>query len=129
MKKTVIVREVRLAIIFLVLLFLTVGISTAISSVVTSGLIESVETLDTGEGCKKSSETAEAIYEEFESWRFFFSITISHDDIGAAESDLLELVEAIKADDSIAASIAKSRLIGALKQLGRLSGIGPDSII
>ena len=129
MKKTVIVREVRLAIIFLVLLFLAVGISTAISSAVTSGLIESIGALYTGEGCQKSSAAADAVYEKFESWRFFFSITISHDDIGLAESELLELVEAVKAGDATAASIAKSRLIGALKQLKRLSGIGPDSVI
>ncbi|MBR2965198.1 MAG: hypothetical protein IKC34_01465 [Clostridia bacterium] len=129
MKRKGVLREVRLAVLLLILLVITVGTSTAISQSVTNDLIESAEALYTGENCALSEDKATAIYEKFERWRFFFSITVSHDDIGLAESELLELVEAVKANDEAAASIAKSRLIGALKQLKRLSGIGPDSVI
>lgn len=129
MKKRGVVREVRLAILLLMLLIIAVGISTAISQRVTSDLIEATEALYTGDDCVDSENEATAIYKKFEGWRFFFSITVSHDDIGLAESELLELIEAVKAGDSTAASISKSRLIGALKQLKRLSGVGPDSII
>lgn len=129
MKKVAMGREVRLAIVLLVALIIAVGVSTVISQNVIGDLIESTEALYTDDGCIRSEGDVKKIYDKFEKWRFFFNITINHNDIGYAESDLLELIEAIRANDSTAAGIAKSRLVGALKQLKRLSGVNSDSII
>jgi len=129
MKKNSVLRDVWLAVFLLLLLFSLTLANTLIYEHIVGTLIEKAEELNIAEDCGALSEQVKLIEEEFDRWNFFMGITVNHDDIGRAESELIELVEAIESNDATAARIAKSRLIGALKQLRRLSGAGIDSII
>jgi hypothetical protein len=59
----------------------------------------------------------------------FFAITVSHDDLTNIEGCFYEILGAAEANDDDALKIAKSRLIGSLSHLKRLSAINIDSIL
>ncbi len=71
----------------------------------------------------------EELYEYFVGMRTYLSITVNHDDIATVEEEFEEIRGALAIDDKETATIAKSRLLGALRHLGRLSGFNMDSII
>lgn len=71
----------------------------------------------------------EKLYEDFVGMRTYLSITVNHDDIATVEEEFEEIRGALAIDDKETAAIAKSRLLGALRHLGRLSGFNMDSII
>ena len=71
----------------------------------------------------------EELYEDFVGMRTYLSITVNHDDIATVEEEFDEIRGALAIDDKETAAIAKSRLLGALGHLGRLSGFNIDSII
>ena len=75
-----------------------------------------------------SYEIYEGIHDEFTKKLRFISLTVSHDDLTNIESELNEILGAIEAKDEETLIIAKSRLIGSLSHLRRLSGINADSI-
>ena len=68
------------------------------------------------------------IFDEYLKKQRFIGLTVSHDDLTNIENEFNEILGAIKADDEESLVIAKSRLIGSLSHLKRLSGINADSI-
>ena len=76
----------------------------------------------------KSYEVYAQIHDEFTKKQRFIGLTVSHDDLTDIESGLNEILGAIEAEDEETLIIAKSRLIGSLSHLKRLSGINADSI-
>lgn len=76
----------------------------------------------------EASEFTE-LYGEFLRMRTYLSITVNHDDIKAVEEEFAEILGALNIDDHETAAIAKSRLVGALSHLRRLSGFNIDSVI
>ena len=70
----------------------------------------------------------EEISHEYAKIQRYIGLTVSHDDLTNIEEDFNEILGAIEADDEESLIIAKSRLIGSLSHLRRLSGINADSI-
>ena len=68
------------------------------------------------------------IFDDYMRRQRYIGITVSHDDLTNIESEFCEIIGAIEAADEEGLIIAKSRLVGALRHLGRLSGINADSI-
>ena len=68
------------------------------------------------------------IYDEYMNLQEFISYTVSHEDLTNIENSFFELNGALIAKDEESLIITKSRLIGALTHLGRLSSINFDSI-
>ncbi len=129
MKKKSIPKDVAIALVILLLLTVLTTVNEIACSRALDGLTEAVEAIEIDGEYSDTSRKVNMLAEKFDTWSFFFSVTVNHDDIGDAKSELIELVEAVEAKDSVAARIAKSRLLGALGELRRLSGFGIDSII
>lgn len=70
-----------------------------------------------------------AIYDDYLRRQKFLSITVNHDDLTNVEDGFEEILGALRAEDYGSVIITKSRLIGALSHLRRLSGINIDSIL
>ena len=68
------------------------------------------------------------ISQEYERKQRYIGLTVSHDDLTNIEQEFNEILGAIEANDEDSLIIAKSRLIGSLSHLRRLSGINADSI-
>ena len=68
------------------------------------------------------------IFDEYMKKQRFISLTVSHDDLTNIENEFNEILGSIEANDVENLIIAKSRLIGSLSHLKRLSGINADSI-
>ena len=68
------------------------------------------------------------IHDDFIKKQRFIGLTVSHEDMTNIEEELNEILGAIEAEDRETLIIAKSRLIGSLSHLRRLSGINADSI-
>ena len=68
------------------------------------------------------------IYENFKNARKYMNFSVSHDDLTGIEADFDEIIGALEAEDEETLIITKSRLIGSLSHLKRLSGINTDSI-
>ena len=126
MKKKAFLREVTTAISLLVILTVLAILNTLLSARGIERFISRVYAID--ESDSTESELRE-IEESFGRLGFFISITVNHDEIDEAEGELSEMTAAIREGDEVAARIAKSRLIGALRRLRRLSGAGINSII
>ena len=122
-------KDVILALLILLLLVIFAVTNGLISASALNELTATVTDIEISGEQEDTLKRAHMLAEKFDVWSFFFSITVNHNDIGEAESELIELVEAIEANDTTAARIAKSRLLGALEELRRLSGFGLDSII
>ena len=124
MSKTKSLRDLAVAAVILAALIILTATNVMICSRSINRLAENAEKISIGD-----VEKAKTMEEDFRRTAFFLSITVNHDDIDNAHGELLELVRTVESDDSAALEIAKSRLIAALGQLKRLSGIGIDSII
>ena len=72
---------------------------------------------------------SDSIGEDFARLAFLISITVNHDDLEDAEECVIEFKEAIRSGDEDEIRLAKSRLVAAFIQLGRLCGVNIDSII
>ncbi len=79
------------------------------------------------------SENAEDEYRELHDYyklhEHIISLTVNHDDLESIDDAYFEIIGALEIGDTDSAVIAKSRLLGALSHLKRLSGINIDSII
>ena len=120
-------RSVKGAAIALILLTVTVLFNSLYIGKICRDLksdIESVNGTDAELLCKEY----EKIFERFKKAERIISLTVSHDDLTNIESEFCEIIGAIEAADEEGLIIAKSRLVGALRHLGRLSGINADSI-
>ena len=83
------------------------------------------------EAAPTHTDTYSVYYEIFEDYikrQRFIGLTVSHEDLTNIECEFYEILGAIEAEDEESLIIAKSRLIGALSHLKRLSGINADSI-
>jgi peptide chain release factor 1 len=69
-----------------------------------------------------------AAEEHFHSMRRYLNITVCHDSLLMIESSFAELIGAAEAKDEESLIITKSRLIGEISHLRRLSGINMNSI-
>ncbi len=74
-------------------------------------------------------EDYKKLFDEYMKAQHFFAITVNHDDLTNIEGDFYEILGAAEADDDDALKIAKSRLIGSLAHLKRLTAINIDSIL
>ena len=126
MRKKAFLREVATAISLLSILTVLAVVNTLLSARGIEHLISQIDTLD--EHSPSEAELKE-VEENFDRLGFFISITVNHDEIDEAEGELSEMIAAIREGDETAAKIAKSRLVGALRRLRRLSGAGINSII
>lgn len=109
-------------------ILLSLTASATANTLICQNQLKKLETavVKTERGDTKSADT---IQEDFERIAFFMSITVNHDDLEDAEKCVIEFREAVDSEEETAIRLAKSRLIAALGQLGRLTGIGIDSII
>ena len=117
-------KSITVAAIILISLILLTLANVLICDRAITEIAEDAESISIGD-----TEKAETLKKDFRRAAFFLSITVNHDDIDEAHAELIELVCVAKSGDPTALEIAKSRLIAALDQLKRLSGIGIDSII
>ena len=124
MKKKNELRDVWVAVAILALLIILATANVVTSSALLNGLAKEVDAISVGK-----VTDADKLYQKFTRVSFFLSITVNHDDLEDAEELLAELTVAVRGEDSGEVEIAKSRLNSALRQLGRLSGAGIDSII
>lgn len=124
MKKEKGLRDVWIAGVILCLLILLAATNVLASNVLLGKLSDELESVGVGRVAE-----AEKLYQNFTRVAFFLSITVNHDDLEDAEELLVELRVAVRGDDADEVEIVKSRLKSALRQLGRLSGAGIDSII
>ena len=112
------------AIVIMALLFSSGLANAMICHASLDSLSRSIESTERGD-----TEGASKIAEDFSRVSFFMSITTNHDDLEDAEQFIIEFKEAVAGEDEYALKLTKSRLMAAIKQLKRLSGIGIDSII
>ena len=109
-------------------ILLLLSASAIANTIICQKQLNKLETAVTKTECS-DTESADSIRDDFEKLSFFMSITVNHDDLEDAEECVIEFLEAVEAEDAPALRLAKSRLIAALRQLGRLTGIGIDSIL
>ena len=119
--KTVIIATVTL------ILVLTIVIAN--SFLVAHGIETIIEKLTAIQDDTNKLEAYQTVYDDYMKCQRYIGFTVSHDDLTNIEGEFHEILGAIKANDEESLIIAKSRLIGALKHLKRLSGINADSII
>ncbi len=118
--KTVIVATVTLLVVLILVIvnsfFIAHGIET---------IIEKLKAIPNNTNDPVAYQT---VYEDYMKLQRYIGFTVSHDDLTNIEGEFHEIIGAIKANDDESLVISKSRLIGALSHLKRLSGINADSI-
>ena len=110
-------------------LVLVIALVVVNSLLVSSGIDSVLKKLKSVPDSYESGEQYEEIYNEYMRRQNFFGLTVSHVDLTNIEDCFQEIRGAVKAKDDTSLIIAKSRLIGALTHLKRLSEINPDSIL
>ncbi len=112
--------------------YITIATITAVvfinSFIIMAKADDLLEKLSTTESSIDEAQRYHDIYEDFRSTRRYISFTVDHDTITVLEDGFAEILGAIEAEDEGALIIAKSRLIGSISHLKRLSGINADSI-
>jgi hypothetical protein len=108
-------------------LALVIANSLILGNVIDS-LCEKIQMLDTQVPSVAYAQI-DAAYEYFRAKRGYVALTVSHSDITSIETSLSELMGAAVAEDVDSLSMIKSRLIGELTHLKRLSGINLDSVL
>ena len=103
-----------------------VFINSAIISDMTEDLTDELSSIPESIEYEEAYREAE---ESFLQMRKYMNLTISHDALLNVESSFAELMGAIAANDEGSLIITKSRLIGEISHLRRLSGINLDSIL
>lgn len=98
------------------------------SFLVSRGIEDIIAKLEEAPSTLESYDLYEEIFQEYTKKQRFIGLTVSHDDLTNIESEFHEILGSIEAQDEETLIIAKSRLIGALSHLRRLSGINADSI-
>ena len=117
-------RDVTIAIVILISLIVFAAANSIICTSRLKALSSAVENTEYGDVV-----AAKMIREDFTRLAFLMSITVNHDDLEDAEECVIEFSEAIRSGDEVEIRLAKSRLVAALRQLGRLCGFNIDSII
>ena len=119
--KTAIISYIVLAVVILLVVLNSLFIVYNID-VIVSRLKKAPDSLDAG-------AIYEDIFSDYMKRQKYIGLSVSHDDLTSIESEFNEILGAIKANDDKSLIIAKSRLIGALTHLRRLSSINADSIL
>ena len=126
MKNKFATKEVWLSVALLILLVILAIANTVLTNRWIEELVADVESLSIESSSKDSIERIEKAFDRLD---LFLSITLNQNEIDEAKDDLTEFITAIEIEDEAAAKIAKSRLVDALRRLGRLSSVRIDSII
>ncbi len=87
-----------------------------------------IEKLKSTPDTPSSGELYKDIYYDYMRRQKYIALTVNHDDLSTIETSFFEMLGAIDANDEESLIISKSRLLGALSHLKRLSGINMDSI-
>ena len=109
---------------------LLVGANTYFVGRAIDGVIDTIENIEPS-ACTDSelSEAGEVLFEKFGKIEPFISLTVSHSDLMSIEDAISEFKGYAEVGDRDGASVTKSRLIGALRHLRRLSGFNIHSVI
>ena len=118
-------KTIILSYVILILVILLVIINSIIVSNSIDAIIEKLKNIPDSVSEK---EQYKEVFDDYIKIQHLFEITVSHDDLTNIESEFYEIMGAVNAEDSESLKIAKSRLIGSLSHLKRLSGINADSI-
>ena len=117
------------AAVFSFLILGVVLISVVLNSIFVSKSICEIKTmLEDAPSDTDSYKEYSHIYEVYMKKQKYIGFTVSHEDLTNIEREFNEILGAIEANDAESLIIAKSRLIGSLSHLRRLSGINADSI-
>ena len=76
-----------------------------------------------------SERRAREIYDRYKRRETFISLTVNHEDLTNIEEGFDEIIGYLSVNDTDGALVIKSRLIGSLEHLRRLSGFTIDAII
>ncbi len=115
------------AVVFAIALLLIIVSFVTVNTIFLSRIIGDLELKVRGADLTK--EEFDELYADFVDIRTYLSITVNHEDIATVETEFAEICGALSIKDTESASIAKSRLCGALGHLKRLSGFNIDSVI
>ena len=115
-----------IAAMILALLFIGVGVNTAIVDNLIDETASAVDSLGFDE---QSLASFDKLSEKYERYARYISLTVSHVMISEIEEAFAEMEGAIKSEDEAGFIQAKSRLIDALGLLRRLAGVSFYSII
>ncbi len=121
-------KTVKLAYVILVLLTISIAVNSIVLGKMTKSLAKDIESVDIS-NTKEATIEYEKLCKRFEKAEKYISLSVSHDDLTNIEESFAELIGAADADNTDEMMKAKSRLVDALKHLGRLSGINIDSIM
>lgn len=120
-------KTVRVAAVLLVITLLTVIINSWVLKNMIDEITNEVEAAE-----EENTELAFAEYSEiFEKYKkksSYISLTVNHEDLTDIENSFAEIIGAARSGDVEGIITIKSRLISALRHLGRLTGINLDSI-
>ena len=120
-------KTVRAATILLVVTLLTVIVNSIVLKRMINDISDEVIAAEEKNTEKAYAEYTE-IYEKYKKKSTYISLTVSHEDLTDIENSFAEIIGAAKGGDIDGIITVKSRLVGALNHLGRLSGINLDSI-
>ena len=120
-------KTVRAAAILLVVTLLTVIVNSIVLKSMINDISDEVIAAEEKNTEKAYAEYTE-IYEKYKKKSTYISLTVSHEDLTDIENSFAEIIGAAKGGDIDGIITVKSRLVGALNHLGRLSGINLDSI-
>ena len=116
-----------LAIILLILVIAFVSVNTVILDRQIERTTEEVKGLVVDN--PGAIDEADRLYSDFMRREKYMSITVSHDDLTSIEDCFVEMIGYLSVRDAPNAEVTKSRLIGCLEHLRRLSGFNIDAII
>lgn len=120
-------RTVRAAAALLVITLLTVIINSWVLKNMIDEITNEVEAAE-----EENTELAFAeyteIFEKYKKKSSYISLTVNHEDLTDIENSFAEIIGAARSGDVEGIITIKSRLISALRHLGRLTGINLDSI-
>ena len=120
-------RAKRVAIAVLCSVMLAVILNSVYLHIGIEGICEVTEAADVYSS--DAETTYKKIYSDYKRHERIISLTVNHDDLANIDDLYCEIIGELEVGDADGASITKSRLIGALKHLWRLSKINIDSII
>ncbi len=121
-------KQVKLSIIFLCIVFSVVIINSYIIHIMLTQTIRDIEKIDI-ENSEDISMEFTACYERFEKREHYLSLTVSHSDLTDIDDCFAEIIGSANVKDTENIIITKNRLINSIEHLRRLSGINLDSIL
>ena len=116
-----------------VIIFAVISLVILNSFLVSYNINEVIRLLSSEDTAKEEAEELFAVYDkiytDYQRRQKFLSISVNHNDLTAIENEFEEILGSAMAGETKNIVIAKSRLLGSLEHLRRLSGINIDSIL